>query len=83
MRNRLAGFLKEISAASVVVIGDVMLDEYIIGDSDRISPEAPEPIITELERRYTLRLISLPSVHTHGFLALSAKIPTALFSERI
>ena len=36
----------------MVVVGDVMLDEYIIGDSDRISPEAPEPIIAEQERRY-------------------------------
>jgi D-beta-D-heptose 7-phosphate kinase/D-beta-D-heptose 1-phosphate adenosyltransferase len=38
-------------SASVAVTGDVMLDEYIIGDSDRISPEAPEPIIKERERR--------------------------------
>lgn len=52
MRKSLSGLLKEIGTASVVVVGDVMLDEYIIGDSDRISPEAPEPIITELERRY-------------------------------
>ena len=52
MRNRLAGLLKKISAAPVVVVGDVMLDEYIIGDSDRVSPEAPEPIIAEQERRY-------------------------------
>ncbi|MBN1293290.1 MAG: D-glycero-beta-D-manno-heptose 1-phosphate adenylyltransferase [Candidatus Latescibacteria bacterium] len=52
MRKRLAEILKAIGTASVSVVGDVMLDEYIIGDSDRISPEAPEPIITEQARRY-------------------------------
>ena len=52
MRKRLAEILNAIGTASVSVVGDVMLDEYIIGDSDRISPEAPEPIITEQSRRY-------------------------------
>ena len=52
MRKRLAGLLEDISSASVIVVGDVMLDEYIIGDSERISPEAPEPIIMEQSRKY-------------------------------
>ena len=38
MRKRLAGLLEDISSASVIVVGDIMLDEYIIGDSERISP---------------------------------------------
>jgi len=29
----------------VVVIGDIMLDEYIVGSTRRISPEAPVPIV--------------------------------------
>lgn len=29
----------------VLVIGDVMLDEYIIGEAQRLSPEAPIPIL--------------------------------------
>lgn len=29
----------------VVVIGDVMLDKYIYGSTDRISPEAPVPVV--------------------------------------
>src|SRR3954467_11311217 len=29
----------------VLVLGDVMLDEYLIGDVRRISPEAPVPIV--------------------------------------
>jgi D-beta-D-heptose 7-phosphate kinase/D-beta-D-heptose 1-phosphate adenosyltransferase len=29
----------------VLVIGDVMLDRYLIGDVSRISPEAPVPVV--------------------------------------
>jgi D-beta-D-heptose 7-phosphate kinase/D-beta-D-heptose 1-phosphate adenosyltransferase len=42
VKSRLAKLLEDIASASVAVIGDIMLDEYIIGDSNRISPEAPE-----------------------------------------
>jgi len=31
--------------SSVLVFGDIMLDEFIIGSVDRISPEAPVPIV--------------------------------------
>jgi rfaE bifunctional protein kinase chain/domain len=34
----------------VVVIGDVMLDEFVHGDVSRISPEAPVPVIEVRER---------------------------------
>lgn len=38
----------------VLVIGDIILDEYIKGDIERISPEAPVPVL--LERKRYLRL---------------------------
>lgn len=41
--------LKKISKLHVLVIGDVMLDHYIWGDAQRISPEAPVPVI-DVER---------------------------------
>ncbi|WP_017444398.1 bifunctional D-glycero-beta-D-manno-heptose-7-phosphate kinase/D-glycero-beta-D-manno-heptose 1-phosphate adenylyltransferase HldE [Gayadomonas joobiniege] len=31
--------------AKILVIGDVMLDRYMVGDSQRISPEAPVPVV--------------------------------------
>ena len=34
---------------SVLVIGDVMLDRYLWGKVDRISPEAPVPVV-DIER---------------------------------
>ena len=30
---------------SILVIGDLMLDQYIFGEINRISPEAPVPIL--------------------------------------
>ena len=32
------------------VAGDIMLDEYVIGDVGRISPEAPVPVVHVRER---------------------------------
>lgn len=36
---------QQISAARVLVVGDAMLDHYIYGSVDRISPEAPVPVV--------------------------------------
>jgi rfaE bifunctional protein kinase chain/domain len=36
---------EQLSKASVLVVGDVMLDRYWYGAVDRISPEAPVPIV--------------------------------------
>lgn len=41
--NRLAN---RFSAQHILVIGDVMLDRYLWGRVDRISPEAPVPVVT-------------------------------------
>ncbi len=32
---------------SVLVVGDVMIDRYLIGDVERISPEAPVPVLRQ------------------------------------
>ncbi len=37
------------SAPRVLVVGDLMIDSYLWGKSDRISPEAPVPVV-EIER---------------------------------
>ena len=37
--------LPDFSKAKVLVVGDVMLDQYWYGNSKRISPEAPVPIV--------------------------------------
>ena len=38
----------------ILVVGDIMLDEYIFGDVTRISPEAPVPVIREQKREWSL-----------------------------
>jgi len=36
---------KTINSAKVLVVGDIILDQYIYGETNRISPEAPVPIV--------------------------------------
>lgn len=38
----------------VLVIGDIMLDHYIYGTCNRISPEAPVPVVEVRDETYTL-----------------------------
>lgn len=40
---------KQFTGCPVAIIGDVMLDHFLIGRADRISPEAPVPIV-QLDR---------------------------------
>ena len=41
----------DFSRLKIMIIGDVMLDDYIIGDVSRISPEAPVPVV-DIKSRY-------------------------------
>ncbi len=38
----------------IAILGDAMLDVYLRGDVDRISPEAPVPVVRVRERRHAL-----------------------------
>jgi D-beta-D-heptose 7-phosphate kinase/D-beta-D-heptose 1-phosphate adenosyltransferase len=38
------------SQIRVLVVGDLMLDRYILGEVDRISPEAPVPVLRHAQR---------------------------------
>ena len=46
--------VEKISQASVLVIGDVMLDRFVYGDIQRISPEAPVPVLRYRETQSML-----------------------------
>jgi D-glycero-beta-D-manno-heptose-7-phosphate kinase len=50
-RERLTQLLQKMRDRRIAVIGDVMLDQYLIGDTERISPEAPVPVVLVRERR--------------------------------
>ena len=53
-RNDLLEDLAKLPDQEVVIIGDVMLDHYLIGNVDRISPEAPVPVVKVDEEMYRL-----------------------------
>jgi D-beta-D-heptose 7-phosphate kinase/D-beta-D-heptose 1-phosphate adenosyltransferase len=38
----------------VLVVGDIMLDEFVLGRVERISPEAPAPVFVEEEKNFKL-----------------------------
>jgi len=44
-KQRAAELVGEIATRNIVVLGDVMLDEFIWGDVTRVSPEAPVPVV--------------------------------------
>src|SRR5437762_9379550 len=44
-KKRAEEILTRARACRVVIVGDVMLDEFIWGDVTRISPEAPVPVV--------------------------------------
>jgi hypothetical protein len=42
--------LDQFKNKKVLIVGDVMVDAYIIGKVDRVSPEAPVPVVN-IEQR--------------------------------
>ncbi|HLD83152.1 MAG TPA: D-glycero-beta-D-manno-heptose-7-phosphate kinase [Candidatus Omnitrophota bacterium] len=44
--------IKRFHKANVLIIGDLILDEYIWGSVDRVSPEAPVPVVWANKRTY-------------------------------
>jgi D-beta-D-heptose 7-phosphate kinase/D-beta-D-heptose 1-phosphate adenosyltransferase len=53
-RERLLELLGKMNGRRIVVVGDAMLDVYLEGDADRLSPEAPVPVVTVRSRRTAL-----------------------------
>jgi rfaE bifunctional protein kinase chain/domain len=45
---------KDLQNKKILVIGDIILDEYIFGKVDRISPEAPVPVLNILNKEQRL-----------------------------
>jgi D-beta-D-heptose 7-phosphate kinase/D-beta-D-heptose 1-phosphate adenosyltransferase len=53
-RDRLVHLLERVRNCRLVVVGDVMVDRYLIGDTDRLSPEAPVPVVMVRDTRTAL-----------------------------
>jgi len=52
-KGRLIGLLPGLRERRIAVVGDVFLDEYVVGRATRLSREAPIPVL-EFERRFYL-----------------------------
>ena len=44
--DQLAATVRRLARASVLVVGDAMLDRYVYGEVERVSPEAPVPVLS-------------------------------------
>jgi rfaE bifunctional protein kinase chain/domain len=53
-RERLVELFDRVKGKRILVIGDAMLDVYLTGDVERISPEAPVPVVRVRERKNAL-----------------------------
>ncbi len=49
VESRAEDLIEKLANTRILVVGDVMLDQYWIGDVKRISPEAPVPVIVVQE----------------------------------
>ncbi len=47
-------FLKKIENQNILIVGDVMIDAYLWGNVNRISPEAPVPIVSATKKENRL-----------------------------
>ncbi|MEK7476967.1 MAG: PfkB family carbohydrate kinase [Candidatus Coatesbacteria bacterium] len=61
--RRLASLLSRFAGKRILVVGDVILDEYLLGDVSRISPEAPIPVVQLREESVTLGAAGYTASH--------------------
>lgn len=50
--KKLKSIIKRFDKANILVVGDLILDEYILGSVERISPEAPVPVLWANKRNF-------------------------------
>ena len=52
--SRLLAAIDNFRNKNILCIGDIMLDRYVYGDVNRISPEAPVPVLSNIHEVYSL-----------------------------
>lgn len=71
MKHKLVDYIHKFKNARIMVIGDLMMDEYIWGNVSRISPEAPVPVVSVTSE--SLRLGGAGNV-VHNIHSLGGKV---------
>ncbi len=51
MSQEIAHWVRACAGRRVLLLGDLILDRYVYGDAERVSPEAPVPVLRVVERR--------------------------------
>ncbi len=64
--SRLRSLVKEFSQRRILVVGDVGIDRYVSGTVERISPEAPVPIVFVTSEVHKLGLAANVSDNIHA-----------------
>lgn len=78
--------LTKIRDRRILVVGDIMLDHYIIGDASRISPEAPVPVVAVERENYALGAganVALNLVSLGGNVELCGTVGSDLAGSRV
>jgi len=65
-KDRVISILDNIKNKKILVVGDVMLDEYLWGKVERISPEAPVPVVKVEKHSYSLGGASNVALNAHS-----------------
>ena len=71
--NPLLSVVEKFRATRLLVIGDLMLDRFIWGEVDRLSPEAPVPVLRVVSENFSLG--GAANV-VHNICALGGKVTT-------
>ncbi len=51
MKQDLSDWVRAFGGRRALLVGDLILDRYLYGDAERVSPEAPVPVLRTVERR--------------------------------
>src|SRR3954468_24246811 len=54
MSTHLIDLVDRLSGHRIALVGDLMLDRYIFGSTERVSPEAPVPVVHFQREEYRL-----------------------------
>jgi len=46
--------IENFGSPAILLVGDLMLDEFVYGDAERISPESPVPVLRVVKSEYRL-----------------------------
>ena len=72
--EHLSNWLTRFPSQRVLVIGDVVLDEYVTGKASRLSREAPVPVLEYEKREFIAGGAANPAVNLATLLATAVQV---------